>query len=251
MAETTPATEALDPQRNITAYWDRRGSSYDAQPGHGLRTQTERDAWHNALRALLPPAPADVVDVGCGTGFLSLLLAELGHRVAGFDLAEGMLAEARTKASGLATPPRFEIGDAVDPPVPPSSVDVLASRHVLWTLRDLGGAAARWRQALRPGGRVVAIDGLWWADRSVEAMAQPDPESWQARMMAYYTDEVKQHLPLMSAGTLDPVLDVFRAAGFGDVQVSNLAEVERVEREHNPDQERFSPRYVVTAIRPS
>ncbi|WP_435833085.1 class I SAM-dependent methyltransferase [Kitasatospora purpeofusca] len=52
----------------------------------------------------MPPAPADVLDVGCGTGSLSLLLAEAGHRVAGVDLSPEMVARSRRKLfdAGLA-----------------------------------------------------------------------------------------------------------------------------------------------------
>jgi ubiquinone/menaquinone biosynthesis C-methylase UbiE len=49
------------------------------------------------LRSLLPPALAEVLDVGTGTGFLALLLAELRYRVVGIDLAPDMLEIARSK----------------------------------------------------------------------------------------------------------------------------------------------------------
>jgi 2-polyprenyl-3-methyl-5-hydroxy-6-metoxy-1,4-benzoquinol methylase len=35
-------------------------------------------------------SPMDILDVGTGTGFLALLLAELGHRVVAIDLADAM-----------------------------------------------------------------------------------------------------------------------------------------------------------------
>ncbi|MBA2446971.1 MAG: hypothetical protein H0V51_02985 [Chloroflexi bacterium] len=100
--------------------------------------------------------------------------------------------------------------------------------------------------------RVVAIDGLWWADADrTEAASAPDPESWQAKMAAYYTDAINQHLPLMTATTLDPVVDVFRSAGLLDVEVSPLEEVDRIEREHIPGRKWQAPRYAVTATCPT
>ena len=38
---------------------------------------------------------ATVLDVGCGTGFLAMRMADLGHTAVGIDLSEEMLAEAQ------------------------------------------------------------------------------------------------------------------------------------------------------------
>lgn len=53
--------------------------------------------------------PASVVDLGCGTGELSLPLAELGYRVIGIDLSEEMLAVAREKAKSHSLPPEGSV----------------------------------------------------------------------------------------------------------------------------------------------
>ena len=45
----------------------------------------------------MPPSPADVLDLGCGTGSLSLVLAEQGHRPVGVDLAPLMVEQAQRK----------------------------------------------------------------------------------------------------------------------------------------------------------
>src|SRR5262245_7289829 len=120
----------------VIAFWDLRSATYDDSPGHAVQSEAEHRAWLAALGGLLPPPPADVLDAGTGTGFLALLLAELGHRVTGVDLSAGMLSKAREKAAGLGpgtVPPTFRVGDAVDPPLAPTSVDAVVSRHVLWT----------------------------------------------------------------------------------------------------------------------
>lgn len=245
-------SEKIDVQERITEYWDARGHAYDAQPGHGIWDAAERAAWLAALRGLLPSAPADVLDVGTGTGFLALLLAELGHRATGVDLAEGMLAEARIKAAALPPErrPTFAIGDAHAPPLAPSSVDALVSRHVLWTLADPARALDNWRALLRPGGTLVAIDGLWWAGRDPDESGSRDAEVWERWRRAYGAD-VRAGLPLMLAQTLDPIVRAVEAAGFADVRVSRLDEVERIERAASPERENGTPRYVVSARRPS
>src|SRR4029079_18630578 len=88
---------------SVIAFWDLRSPTYDDSPGHATHSAAEHTAWLAALEALLPPAPADVLDVGAWTGFLALLLAELGHRVVGVDLAPGMLAAPPEEADRPAT----------------------------------------------------------------------------------------------------------------------------------------------------
>jgi SAM-dependent methyltransferase len=200
-----------------------------------------------------------LLDVGCGTGFLALLLAELGHRVTGVDLADGMLAIARGKAAaipGNAPPPAFRWGDAIDPPLPAASVDAVVNRHLLWTLTDPARAFVNWRRLLRPGGRVVAIDGLWRLGRQAEARtapvppgpaAQPPTEAWREVWARHYTEEVRAALPLHDAETFEPILAAATAAGLEDIRVSRLDEVDRVENEMHPDRPPRRPRYVLTA----
>ncbi|MDQ3276431.1 MAG: class I SAM-dependent methyltransferase [Actinomycetota bacterium] len=57
-------------------YWDGQSATFDAQPDHGLLDPAVRAAWAQLLLPLMPPAPASVVDLGCGTGSLAVLLAQ-------------------------------------------------------------------------------------------------------------------------------------------------------------------------------
>jgi SAM-dependent methyltransferase len=147
----------------IAAYWDRAASTYDEEPDHGLGDPATRAAWADRLRDWLPDRPAAVLDLGCGTGSLAVLAAAQGHRVTGVDLAPGMVGRARAK--GIAA----IVGDASAPPVRAGTVDVLLARHLVWTLPDPPAALARWVALVRPGGRLVLVEGRWGESPYVEA----------------------------------------------------------------------------------
>jgi ubiquinone/menaquinone biosynthesis C-methylase UbiE len=89
-----------------------------------------------------------VLDVGCGTGSLSHLIAEAGHRVTGVDLSPRMVEQARTKLAAADLEGRFLVGDAALPPTGEERFDVLLSRHLVWTLPDPKAALNEW--ASRP-----------------------------------------------------------------------------------------------------
>ncbi|MFI1440013.1 class I SAM-dependent methyltransferase [Streptomyces fructofermentans] len=156
MTSDHPA-EAGDERRRVD--WDAESATFDDEPDHGLRDPVVREAWAARLRGWLPRAPSDVLDLGCGTGSLSLLAAEQRHRVTGVDLSPRMVELARAKLAGRDA--AFLVGDAAAPPVGEQRFDVVLVRHVLWTLPDPARVLRHWRGLLRPGGRLVLVEGVW------------------------------------------------------------------------------------------
>jgi len=139
--------------------WDAQAASFDEEPDHGLRDPEVRQAWAARLASWLPSRASDVLDLGCGTGSLSLLASEQGHRVTGVDGSPAMIDLARAKLAGRDA--AFLVGDAAIPPVGEQRFDAVLVRHVLWALPDPGRALRHWRGLLRPGGRLVLIEGVW------------------------------------------------------------------------------------------
>ncbi|MDP9611011.1 methyltransferase domain-containing protein [Streptomyces demainii] len=160
---------------STTAYWDAAAGDFDDEPDHGLRDPAVREAWAARLRGWLPERPGDVLDLGCGTGSLALLAAEAGHRVTGVDRSPRMARLAREKLAG--TGATVLVGDAAEPPVPERSFDVVLVRHLLWLLPDREAVLRRWVRLLRPGGRLVLIEGRWGESdpASPSAAGQSDP----------------------------------------------------------------------------
>ncbi|TDD69843.1 class I SAM-dependent methyltransferase [Jiangella aurantiaca] len=145
----------------IKAYWNEAAGAFDEEPDHGLRAERTRAAWRQRLTEWLPAGAPDVLDVGCGTGSLALLLAEAGHRVTGVDLSPRMVELAQAKFAAAGQRGRFLVGDAVAPPTGDERFDVVLARHVVWTLPDPLAALRDWRGRLRDGGTLILVEGRW------------------------------------------------------------------------------------------
>ncbi|GLY38651.1 methyltransferase [Amycolatopsis sp. NBRC 101858] len=132
-------------------HWAQNRARYNAIVG----------AFNDALFHAAAIAPDDrVLDVGCGTGHVTLLAARQAGRgsAVGVDLSAPMLERARADAAaqGLANV-RFEQGDAQVHPFPDAGFDVVLSRGGVMFFEDAVAAFANIRRGLRPGGRLVFI----------------------------------------------------------------------------------------------
>ena len=200
-------------KEQVAAHWNRRAAGFDSDFGHSIRTGAERAAWDRILALVVggPKARAslDALDVGCGTGFLSLELAGRGHRVIGIDFAPQMLAEARRKAAAQGLAVRFEEGDAEQLPFAAASFDLVMTRHVLWTLPHPEAAIDDWIRVLRPGGRLAVMDSQF--DPSV---LERSPQN--ARSSAEYAG-IGDRLPFLGGRPQEEIAALLRAHGLGDV----------------------------------
>jgi ubiquinone/menaquinone biosynthesis C-methylase UbiE len=225
----------------VAAHWGRRAPGFDAGFGHSIRTAAERAAWDRILDlALGGRGQLEALDAGCGTGFLSFELAARGHRVTGVDFAPAMLAEARRKATQQNFPVRFEEADAERLSFPAASFDLAISRHVLWTLPHPEAAIDEWIRVLRPGGRLVVIDGQFNPGFLVEP-------SQNARTSAEYA-AIGDRLPFLGGRPREEIEALFKAHGLVEVgsdPVLDLVEAQAQRMVEEGGQRQTRQRYVV------
>lgn len=163
---------------------------------HQRRSAARTAVVWEALRELLDPAgstsgeqpaPAEVVDVGGGTGGLAVRVAELGHRVTVIDPSPDALAilARRAEESGVADRVVGVQGDlgTLAGLVPPGSADLVLCHGVLEIVEEPSAALAALADALRPGGslsllvsqRHAAVVARAMAGHFAQAQAMLDP----------------------------------------------------------------------------
>ncbi len=148
----------------IIDYWSRGSKGYDSYVRKSLAYKRERRAWQDIFVDVLGTQKQRILDVGTGPGIVAFQLAELGHDITAVDLSEEMLDKARDNAKRYGLSIRFEKADAETLPFDDGSFDVVINRFVLWTLPNPEKALLEWRRVVKPGGKIVYIDGNWYSD---------------------------------------------------------------------------------------
>lgn len=186
-----------DVQHAVTGYWTARAPKFDGVASHVAQSAIWREVLAAAFAA---DRTLDVVDLGTGTGACALVAAALGHRVRGYDGAEGMLAVARAAAKAQGLSVDFIAETLQDAAIAPGSADIVTLRNVLWTLAEPLAALRKAHRILRPGGRIVISDGLW---------------SVAAQYRSTYPADLAARLPLHDGLTEDTARQLLIEAGFG------------------------------------
>jgi SAM-dependent methyltransferase len=219
MADGPGGTDSSEAQAHINTFWSDVAAGYETHGGNVADYgSAEYQTWVEALASVLPDPPADVLDVACGTGYVALAAASLGHRVTAVDLAAAMLDELVANAAARGLTVDAHADDAVTPGFPPASFDALTSRHFLWTLREPAVAMASWKRLLRPGGRLVAVDGFWfteWDEGDVPPL-----------FAEHYTADTRGELPFMHLDKPEPILGMLTEAGFTDAAAEPRPELD-------------------------
>lgn len=164
------------------------------------------------------PPDAQVLEVGCGTGVLTRVLAEREGvaSVTGTDLAPFLVARATEAASGLGNI-SFQVADARDLPFEDESFDVVVMDSVLVHVPGPERAVAEVRRVLRRRGVWAAFEG----DYATTTVALGDHDPLQrcadAMMASSVTDRwLVRRLPAMVRDRGFEI-ESFRSHGFVDI----------------------------------
>ena len=149
--------------QRVKDYWTQRSHDFGTVRKNELENEMGQ-RWLREIQRFLPEGRSlDILDVGTGTGFFAVLLAQQGHRVEGIDLTPAMLEEARTLAKQRNLDITFREMDAQNLAYPDGTFDVVISRNLTWTLPDPERAYASWFRVLKPGGVLLNFDAEYAA----------------------------------------------------------------------------------------
>ena len=132
----------------------------DSLPQYATRLQALHQALERDFRNIVRRVPdqrVKAIDVGCGDGFFTKLLAEIQSEVTGIDNSDAYLKEARD-SSGNVGNIHFMKGDVGKLPLKDGAVDVVWSAHSMHSYPDIKKALQEFRRVLRPGGLLAVLE---------------------------------------------------------------------------------------------
>lgn len=150
-------------EQRVKNYWTQRSHDFGMVRKNELENEMGQ-RWLREIQRFLPAGrKLDILDVGTGTGFFAVLLAQLGHRVEAIDLTPAMLEEGRLLAAQRKLEIAFREMDAQALTYPDGTFDVVISRNLTWTLPHPERAYGEWFRVLKPGGVLLNFDAEYAA----------------------------------------------------------------------------------------
>lgn len=206
-------------KERIAGYWSKRSDSFQAQRRAELHSSMA-DRWLLEIQKYLPKRKLKILDVGCGSGFFTILLGKQGHEVLGTDLTPDMITKSRELAKEEGIDCRFEIMDAENLDFPDETFDVVISRNLTWTLPDAGHAYEEWCRVLKKGGILLNFDANYGSSNFADTSHLPENHTHNklGMDMMQECEEIKKQLPISSY--IRPAWDVETLGNLGILELS-------------------------------
>ena len=159
-------------------------------------------AWKQLLERHLPlPAGAKVLDAGCGNGFLSILLAQMGWQVTALDQSRTAIQKAEENAEKFGVHDRISFcwSDTVRTPLEDNSYDAVLSRHASALFIYPYECYEEWYRLLKPGAPVINYDANWLSPLWNDTLARifMEDEEKIREQVADYTDMYHDRFALL------------------------------------------------------
>ncbi|MBC8028793.1 MAG: class I SAM-dependent methyltransferase [Pyrinomonadaceae bacterium] len=177
--------------------WARAGRGPGMEKGH-------RPVGEQAIELMRISSEAQVIDIGCGSGWAARLMAEKARegRVVGIDVSDEMIRVARESSAAVSNV-EFHVASAEKLPFDDAEFMRAFSMESLYYYTDMLAALKEIRRVLRAGGRFVTVVDLY----------EENEPSHQ------WIDQLKVAVHLLSESQY---CSLFESAGFSNVQSQRL-----------------------------
>lgn len=232
-------------ERQALEYWSRRAHEY---------SQLHMDSYISEKRmmfakqvAMSMPVGEEVIalDLGCGSGFMSMILLDAGCRVTSIDFSEDMLSCARENLKGKGYKAEFFCMRAQQLEFPDQSFDFVVSRNVTWMLEDVDAVYAEVMRVLKNGGVFLNLDANYGscfndADARGETPTHPTQTLSQLRMR----NDIAHDLAITLVDRPQWDMGCFWRLGASEIRCRKVGEGQNVSKSqffalevHKPDDE--------------
>ena len=187
-----------DRKEQIVHYWEKRSESFLEQRRSELANPIAK-RWMKEIEKQIPAGRRlKILDVGCGAGFFSILLAKEGHEVFGIDLTPEMIENAIQLAEEENADCRFQVMDAENPMFADETFDVVISRNLTWTLPNAEHAYGEWMRVLKTGGVLLNFDANYGKDDASDTKDLPEQHAHfkVGNEMLEECERIKAQLPI-------------------------------------------------------
>ena len=188
-----------DMEQRVQAYWTKRARDFSTVRRNELHDGAMGRRWLAEMQQYLPQGKAlDILDVGTGTGYFAILLAQAGHRLTGIDLTPAMIAEAKATAAAMNVSARFLVMDAMETAFADAAFDVIVTRNLTWTLPNAEHAYGEWMRVLKTGGVLLNFDANYGKEDVADTKGLPEAHAHfkVGNEMLEECERIKAQLPI-------------------------------------------------------
>lgn len=193
-------------KERIVRYWGKRSESFllqrrqELHSAMAVRWLREIERQIRKMRFTGAEEPLRILDVGCGTGFFTILLAKQGYEVTGTDLTPEMVENSRKLAAEEGISCKFFEMDAEHLDFPSETFDMVVSRNLTWTLPDAAEAYREWLRVLKKGGILLNFDANYGLSDFADTSGLPETHAHHTvgDEMMRECEEIKRQLPISS-----------------------------------------------------
>lgn len=155
--------EELEEKKFFDEVWGKKSGNQKLKSddwGRFEKIDKALDGYTYSIKVLGDLKGKNVLDFGCGHGWLSVVLAKMGANVSGFDISKEAVRVSSEMAefNGVANSTHFQVGSAYNSGFPDQSFELIIGQAILHHLSDKKFVAKELNRLLKPGGKAVFFE---------------------------------------------------------------------------------------------